>query len=164
MARNTVNYTITDEGRDKGKVFVLTELPASHAEAWAMRALMALMAAGADISPEVVNAGMAGMAQVGLQALAGLKWEVAEPLLEEMWKCVKVMPDPARPQVVRDLLQGEGGEDIEEISTRVKLRAEVWKLHVGFFKAAALSDFVKQAAAKASPSRTIKTSRQRSVR
>ena len=36
MARNVVNYTATD-GRDKGKVFLLTEMSARQGEEWAMR-------------------------------------------------------------------------------------------------------------------------------
>ena len=134
MARATANYTVTDEGRDQGKVFVLTEMPASKAEAWAMRALLALMAGGVEV-PEGFDErmGMAGMAEVGLKAIAGLKWEVAEPLLAEMWSCVQIMPDSSKPHVVRNLIE----EDIEEITTRIKLRAEVWKLHTGFLKAVA---------------------------
>ena len=49
MARTVSNYTVTDEGRDNGKVFVLTEMPASRAESWAMRALLALMAGGVEV-------------------------------------------------------------------------------------------------------------------
>jgi hypothetical protein len=75
--------------------------------------------------------GMAGMAEIGIRALSGLKWEVAEPLLAEMWSCVQIMPDPSKTHLVRNLIE----EDIEEITTRVKLRAEVWKLHTGFLKA-----------------------------
>jgi hypothetical protein len=112
MARATLNYKVTDEGRDKDKVFVLTELPASKAESWAMRAILALMAGGVE-----------------------LKWEVAEPLLAEMWQCVQIMPDPSKTHIIRNLIE----EDIEEIATRVKLRAEVWKLHTGFLKAVAPS-------------------------
>lgn len=64
-----------------------------------------------------------------------MKWEVAEPLLEEMWACVQIMPDSSKPHVVRNLIE----QDIEEIATRIKLRAEVWKLHVDFLKAVAPS-------------------------
>ena len=49
MARSISNYTVQDEGRDNGKVFVLTEMPASRAESWAMRALLALMANGVEV-------------------------------------------------------------------------------------------------------------------
>jgi len=135
MARTTANYTIQDEGRDKDKVFVLTELPASKAESWAMRAILALMAGGVELPEGFDRMGMAGMAEVGIKALSGLKWEVAEPLLAEMWQCVQIMPDPSKTHIIRNLIE----EDIEEIATRVKLRAEVWKLHTGFLKAVAPS-------------------------
>ena len=131
MARATANYTVTDEGRDNGKVFVITEMPASRAESWAMRALLALMAGGVEVPEGFERMGMAAMAEIGIKALAGLKWEVAEPLLAEMWSCVQIMPDPSKTHLVRNLIE----EDIEEITTRVKLRAEVWKLHTGFLKA-----------------------------
>ena len=94
MARNTLNYTVTDEGRDKGKTFVLTEMPASRAEAWAMRAILALLANNVELPDGFERLGMAGMAEVGIKALSGLKWDVAEPLLSEMWDCVQIMPDP----------------------------------------------------------------------
>lgn len=135
MARATLNYTVTDDNRDYGKVFVLTEMPASQAESWAMRAILALIGGGVDLPEGFERLGMAGMAEVGIKALASLKWEVAEPLLDEMWGCVKIMPDPSKPHVVRVLIE----EDIEEIVTRIKLRAEVWKLHAGFLKAVAPS-------------------------
>ena len=135
MARASLNYKVTDEGRDKDKVFVLTELPASKAESWAMRAILALMAGGVELPEGFDRMGMAGMAEVGIKALSGLKWEVAEPLLAEMWQCVQIMPDPSKTHIIRNLIE----EDIEEIATRVKLRAEVWKLHTGFLKAVAPS-------------------------
>lgn len=135
MARNILNYTVTDEGRDKGKTFVLTEMPASKAEAWAMRALLALLANNVELPDGFERMGMAAMAEIGIKALAGLKWEVAEPLLAEMWSCVQIMPDPSKPHVIRPLIE----EDVEEITTRVKIRAEVWKLHTGFLKAVAPS-------------------------
>lgn len=151
MARNTANYTVTDEGRDQGKVFVLTEMPASRAESWAMRALLALMAGGVEVPPGFDRMGMAAMAEMGIKALVGLKWEVAEPLLAEMWSCVQIMPDPTKPHVIRNLIE----EDIEEISTRIKLRAEVWKLHTGFLKAVvhSISEGSRPAAASKKGSR-----------
>ena len=157
MARATANYTVTDEGRDQGKVFVLTEMPASRAESWAMRALLALMAGGVEVPEGFERMGMAAMAEIGIKALAGLKWEVAEPLLAEMWSCVQIMPDSSKPHIVRNLIE----EDIEEIATRIKIRAEVWKLHTGFLKAVAPS-ISGQSPVAASKKRTpsTKTSRQ----
>lgn len=130
MSRKIMNYTVNDKNRDFGKVFVLTEMPSSKSESWAMRALFALMASGVDVPEGVENMGMAALAELGLKALSGLKWEAAEPLLEEMWDCIQIMPDPAKPHIVRKVFH----EDIEELMTRVKLRGQVWKLHTGFLK------------------------------
>lgn len=157
MARNTTNFTVTDDGRDKGKVFLLTEMAASQGEAWAMRVLMALAASNVEVPPDLLRAGMAGMAQLGIRALAGLKWEVAEPLLAEMWECVQIIPDMSKPHIVRTLVD----EDIEEILTRVKLRAAVWSLHMDFLKAVApLISGGSQAPASKKRSPNTKMSRQ----
>lgn len=133
MARLTVNYTEQGDGRDFGKVFVLTEMPASRAESWAMKVILALIDGGVELPAGFEKMGMAGMAEVGIRALSGLKWEVAEPLLDEMWSCVQIMPDSSKPHIVRNLIE----EDIEEIMTRIKIRAEIWKLHTGFLKTVA---------------------------
>lgn len=144
MARAIAKYTVDDEGRDKGKVFILTELPASKAEAWAMRALLALMAGGVQVPEGFDKMGMAGMAEIGIRALSKLEWAVAEPLLAEMWTCVQFQPDSSNAKLVRELYE----EDIEEVATRIKIRAEVWKLHTAFFKAVAPSILGGMAAAK----------------
>jgi hypothetical protein len=145
MARKIAQWTVEDEGRDKGKVFLLTEMPASRAEAWATRVLLALMGSNTNLPENFADMGMAGLAELGLKAIAGLKWEVAEPLLEEMLQCVQIIPNPAKPQVVRALVES----DIEEILTRFKLRVEVWKLHMDFLQAVApsFSTGIKSAAA-----------------
>lgn len=133
MARKTIRYTVTDEGRDKGKVFVLTELSASEAEDWAASAFLALSRSGADIPDDVQEMGMSGLAVLGLRALSGLKIEEARPLLARMFACVQINPDPARPEIVRALIE----DDIEEVKTRLLLRKEVFDLHTGFFTSAA---------------------------
>ena len=156
MARNTANITITDDTRDKGKVYVLTEMPSAKSESWAARAIMAMIKSGIQLPPGFDRLGMAGLAEVGLQSISGLKWEDAELLLKEMLDCVQIMPDPSKPHIVRALMVDV---DIEELSTRIKLRAEVWKLHVGFLKAVAPSISAQLATAQQKPSRTTKTSR-----
>ena len=135
MARKTLQYTVQDEGRDKGKVFVITEMSASQAESWASRAILALMAGGVELPEGFDRFGMAGIAELGIKALARLKWEDAQPLLDEMWACVQILPNPAKPNIIRALIE----EDIEEVATRVKLRMEIWSLHVGFSRADAKS-------------------------
>lgn len=159
MARRTCDYTVTDAGRDRGKRFLITEMPASVAEAWAMRALLAIAQGGVQLPEGFERRGWAGMVEAGIRALTGLRWEVAEPLLAEMWQCVAVVPDPSKPHVQRPLIE----EDVEEIATRIKLRAEIWKLHADFLKAVAPSIFAGSPAPAASTPNT-KTSRARSRR
>ena len=133
MPRKTITYTVTDEGRDKGKVFVLTEMPASQAERWALRAFQALAKAGIDVPDNLAQMGMAGIAIAGVQALSRTPWQEAEPLLDEMFACIQRQPNPQKSAIVRALVE----DDIEEVPTRLKLRAELLKLHVDFFTPAA---------------------------
>lgn len=143
MARRTKIIHITDEGRDKGKKFLLTEMPPSQAEAWAFRALLALANNNAQI-PDA-SLGMAGLAQLGITGLAGLPWIVAEPLLKEMFDCIQICPDAKNPSFTRPLEPaGEGDYDIEEIATRLKLRKEIFNLHINFSSAAFQSLFGKE--------------------
>ncbi|MEK7888222.1 hypothetical protein AAB992_13975 [Burkholderia contaminans] len=126
--RKTLTYTVTANGRDKGKVFQLTEMPADAAEKWAIRALLAIGRAGIDLPPGIENEGIAAIARVGLEALMRIDFHDAEPLLDEMIGCVQLQPNPTDPRIVRALTP----DDIEEVSTRVALRREVFRLHTGF--------------------------------
>lgn len=148
MARKTLTITIEAEGRDKGKAFLLTEMPASRAEKWGARALLALMRGGVEIPDEIASLGLAGLAVVGVKALGGLDWELAEPLLDEMFACIQIVPDASRPQVVRGLVE----DDIEEVKTRLFLRKEILNMHIEFFTDAALLSQAREVAAAISTS------------
>lgn len=115
-------------GRDEGKTYVLREMSATRAEDWAMRALLALTNAGAELPDDILNAGMAGMATMGLQALTSLRYDDVKPLMDEMFTCVEICPEPNNPNVVRALVE----DDIEEVLTRGLLRKEILDLHMGF--------------------------------
>lgn len=124
MGRKTIEILIEDEGRDKGKRFIIREMPASQAEKWAARAFLALTKSGIEVPDDVISRGMVGIVTLWIQAFSGVPWETAEPLLDEMFRCVQIR----MPQVIRDLVE----DDIEEVATRVRLRKEVLKLHVDF--------------------------------
>jgi hypothetical protein len=128
MARKTAKLTIADENRDRGKLFLITEMSASQAEDWGLRALLALTNAGADVPDDIRGAGMAGVALMGIQALSGLKHADAKPLLDEALACVEICPDPSKTEIRRALIE----DDIEEVMTRVRLRKAVLELHLGF--------------------------------
>lgn len=126
--RKEIDVVITEEGRDRDKVFHIREMPAYQVEKWALRAVLALGRAGAEIPEGLQAAGLAGLAYAGLNGIIKLPFEDAEPLLDEMMTCVTIKPDPARPEVTRALWP----DDIEEIATMFKLRKEVVSLHTGF--------------------------------
>lgn len=131
MARYVANYTVKDEGRDKGKTFVITEMSAAQGEAWATRALLAIFADNGEVPENFKSMGAAELAAFGMSAFSNLKWSALEPLLKEMFDCIQIRPDKKKPQVVRELIE----DDIEEILTRFNLRKEWWKLNLGFLEA-----------------------------
>ncbi|MHB8283474.1 MAG: hypothetical protein ACYDD1_02250 [Caulobacteraceae bacterium] len=130
------------DNRDAGKSFLLTELPATQAEKWATRALLALMRSGVEIPEDVASSGMLGVAAMGLQAFGGLSWLDAEPLMDEMFTCVQIQEAKVTRRPTED--------DIEEIGTRVLLRSEVLKLHVGFSLTDALAKYTARLGSLAS--------------
>lgn len=133
MARKEIYHTVETKGRDKGKMFFITEMPASQAEWWAIRAGMAMAKGGVNLPDNFSDLGMAGMAKVGLEMVARIPPEEARPLLDELMSCVQCVPNAADKSIKRQLIES----DIEEVSTRLKIRAEVLKLHVDFLTAAA---------------------------
>lgn len=128
--RKTKEVIVPLDGRDKGKKFLITEMPASTAEKWAARAFLALAHAGIEIPEELQGAGMAAIAIVGLRALGRVSWEEAEPLMDEMMACIQSV----QPAITRPVIE----EDIEEVTTRMWLRSEVFELHCGFSIAGAV--------------------------
>lgn len=155
MGRKIEQCPIPMAGRDKGKVFILTEMPASKGEKWAMRALLALARSGADIGEGYQSGGMAAIAVLGFQALSKLEFKEAEELLDEMFQCVTYQPDPQKhPEVIRALVE----DDIEEVATRIYLRMRLFTLHTGFSFADAEQKLKTGLSATAQPSQTTQTS------
>lgn len=126
MARRIDVVTIKGDSksnRDVGKSFLITEMSATDAEAWAIQALLVLSRAGVDIPDEA--SGMAGLAVAGLKALGSLSFVDAKPLLDKMFTCVQYQHKPNHPPM-------DPEPYIEEVSTRLLLRKAIFKLHTGF--------------------------------
>lgn len=132
MARKSLTVKITTEGRDNGKTFLIREFPASKAEKWAIRAILSMGRTGVDLPVGLEQAGMAGIARVGIEMLFKLPFDDAEPLLNELFECVSFIPNPSNPEVTRNLIE----DDIEEVATRIKLRIDAFNLHINFSQAA----------------------------
>lgn len=157
MARRTRTFTVTAEGRDKGKTFFITEMPADQAERWALRAGFAIVNGKVDMPDDVLNAGMAGLASMAniavwtLRSLQGMRYEEVGDLLEELMGCVQFVPFGVASAVPVPLLDGPGGQ-IEEVRTRLQLKVEAFQVHVDFSLADALSNSRRSADVMASHS------------
>lgn len=136
----TATITITRDGRDKGKTFLLTEMPSVRAEDWFIRAMMLLGRSGADVPPDIFQHGAAAFATMGIgAALSGLgksPWQEVKPLLDEMFSCVSFMSPAGSAVTASSMVESQ----IEEVTTRLQLREEVLSLHLGFSLAAKLSE------------------------
>lgn len=123
--------------RDDGRVFTITEMPAAQAEKWAWRMFVALKGTSGEVSKELAQLGMVGVAIAGLNAFlqAPVAFGEIEPLLDEMFTCVRIVRDPNHPDKATPLIDG----DIEEVQTRGWLRSEVLRVHTGFSIAEAIS-------------------------
>lgn len=145
--RKMQTLIISDQGRDRGKTFVIREMDAFDAENWAWGALEAI-GQKFHIPSGILEAGWAGVAAMGLQALLGAPHNLTKPLLDEMIaSCVAHVPDPKNQAAYRGAqLPGNVAplgpllpEDIEEVRTILFLRDKVFELHSGFSVAASLS-------------------------
>ncbi|WP_027815225.1 hypothetical protein [Paraburkholderia bannensis] len=141
--RKTISYLVTDEGRDKGKRFLITEMSAARAEEWAARALFSVMSCGINVPDNILKAGFAGIAAIGIKSMTKVPFELAKPLFDEMMTCVQYEFEAGRDGGARALMD----DDIEEVATRLKLRKAVLQLHLDAFLGAAPSTQASGAAA-----------------
>jgi hypothetical protein len=141
MARKEQRVTITAEGRDKGKTFVLHEMPSDQAERWFVRLVLALASAGAKMPEEILFGGAAGFAEmlptlrnslvVALRALQGLDHRDVQELFNEMTPFITWQPPGMPPPPQQEIFPGVNAQ-IDEVATWLKLRFELIQLHVGF--------------------------------
>ena len=125
MARKTTRLTIESEGRDKGKTFIITELPALDIERWTVRLVLALGKNGVNLPGVQADSGFAGIAGVLWALVAQVSPDEAESLMATMLAGLKI--DEGR--ITRDLV----ADDIEEPETLLQLRMAWVDLHSGFF-------------------------------
>ena len=134
--------TIPVNGRDSGKHFHLLEMCAYDGEKWAMQIMLALARSGVSIPEEIVDSGMSGMARYYMHLISGVAFPEIEPLFDQMWSCVTIIPDITK--LSPDPMNPMNGNvphrralnirvDIEEVDTLVLLRAEVLRLHLRNF-------------------------------
>ena len=128
MARKQIEITITDENRDRGKSYRITEMPHAKAQEFTDRVFFAAMNCGVKLPGEIGQIGMAELWAAGLSMADKIPYDWARPLLEMLMECVDIPTDVG---VYRKRVES----DIEEITTVFRLRTEALKLHFGFFAA-----------------------------
>lgn len=136
--RKTSTYVVDFEGRDLNKMFLITEMPATKAEDWAIRVIFAMGSANVDIPDGALQLGMAALAEIGLKKLFAIDATQVKPLLAELMECVEFVPNPQKPQVKLGYPMFES--QVEEVKTLLSLKWEVLKLHLDFSLAAGLSE------------------------
>lgn len=151
MARKTKVVQIQTDGRDRGKNFLLTEMPAMQAERWAMRAFQGMLRANVELPEDIQSAGLAGIAKIGFKALGNMDEFTFLSLMDEMLGCVQILPNPNDFRVIRPLIREGDEPDIQEVTTLIKLRMEVFELHTGFSLAGATSTATGSSAVEAAP-------------
>lgn len=162
MARRTETITIEDEGRDKGKVFVITEMSAMAGERWAGRIMELVMASGVEVPKDTAqDSGMAGLAELAKVGVPLLK-ALHDPEIEKpTWECIKYQHDPRH--APQPIMEGDACQ-IEEIGTVTQLRLAVFRFHTGFFSPENRSTSASPSAPIPTGSLPTRTSRPRSGR
>ena len=129
-----------DSGEDKGKTFLLTEMPLLEADRWAWSLGHGMLKGGIDASGIDINAmdlkttgGILEFAKVGIAALGNIERDTLFELLDEITrKCIRIVPDSG---IARNLVFGDGEftqSDIASAKTLNYLRMEAVKLHIDF--------------------------------
>lgn len=118
--------------RDNGKTFILTEMNAYQGQDWALRALLALAASGAQLPDGALTTGWAGLAGFGVTALLRAPYGALKPLLDEMLEQAKYAHKPEIPSHPLTAIAPGPNCPVEEIKTFLTLQTALFKLHTGF--------------------------------
>ena len=115
-----------EKGRDAGKVFKITEMPAFQADRWATRALILL---GKTTKGGIMALGSMEMSDI-INSFSELDYEKAEPLLQELLECCSFIKDGTSIPLKKDMIDSI----VEDWTTLFKLRIEALQLNIGFFE------------------------------
>jgi hypothetical protein len=110
-------------------------MPADQGDRWSTQIGYLVAQAGMAIPQGAHEAGMAGLAAIGLDfSDIVITKALQDPSIDaETWGCVQYLHDPKHPP--QPIFEGDNCQ-IEEISTRNKLRREVFNLHLTFSEGA----------------------------
>lgn len=136
--RNTIEIIINDNNRDFGKAFIIQEMSAVQGEELAEEMFRVMSRNNFfNIPPEVMTMGTAGLATIGLAAIANADRDAARAINQRLLSTVKIRIENEGRALERPL---DAETDIDEVSTLRRLKDEVFKLNFDFLTVAAESN------------------------
>lgn len=130
MSRKKIPFIVTEEGRDKGKEFIITEMSAWDADALSQDIFRAMGDANyTGIPPDVIAMGCAGLATVGLSVLSASSPDVAHKLRDTLMSTVDIV---VTHEGQRNQRKVNGTIDFEEVSTIRSVLDKVFQVNFDF--------------------------------
>lgn len=130
MARKEIPFIVEEEGRDKGKEFLITEMSAWDADSLAQDIFRAMGDSNySSIPADVIAMGCAGLATVGLSVISASSPEVARQLRDRLMSTVDIIITNDGKRQQRKV---NGSLDFEEVSTIRHLLDKVFQVNFDF--------------------------------
>lgn len=130
MARKEIPFIVEEEGRDKGKEFLITEMSAWDADSLAQDIFRAMGDSNySSIPADVIAMGCAGLATVGLSVISASSPEVASQLRDRLMSTVDIIITSEGRRQQRKV---NGSLDFEEVSTIRSLLDKVFQVNFDF--------------------------------
>ncbi|MFE0408899.1 hypothetical protein ACFW0S_09015 [Citrobacter freundii] len=130
MARKEIPYIVEEEGRDKGKEFLITEMSAWDADSLAQDIFRAMGDSNySSIPADVIAMGCAGLATVGLSVISASSPEVSRQLRDRLMSTVDIIITNDGQRQQRKV---NGSLDFEEVSTIRNLLDKVFQVNFDF--------------------------------
>lgn len=130
MARKEIPFIVEEDGRDKGKEFLITEMSAWDADSLAQDIFRAMGDSNySSIPADVIAMGCAGLATVGLSVISASSPEVARQLRDRLMSTVDIIITNDGQCQQRKV---NGSLDFEEVSTIRSLLDKVFQVNFDF--------------------------------
>lgn len=130
MARKEIPFIVEEEGRDKGKEFLITEMSAWDADSLAQDIFRAMGDSNySSIPADVIAMGCAGLATVGLSVISASSPEVARQLRDRLMSTVDIIITSEGQRQQREV---NGSLDFEEVATIRSLLDKVFEINFDF--------------------------------
>lgn len=127
------SITVDIQDRTELLKFEIMEMSATQQEKWLMKAFLLLGKAGG--TNEGISRAMAGDVSGIFGLLAGLEYEDAEPLLNQLLECCFRLTTGKDKRVVKLPVTAATLDGyVEDVRTIFKLKMESFKLNFGFFE------------------------------